>query len=112
MAEFSTLDALQAFHQELLAVREGRAVAAETLDNVFLTRAFEGELERLWSKPPKNQESRASLQKGGDNSSAAACVIMAKLLQAKLRSMEKSTLSTSISSRLRSHSQMRLISTK
>lgn len=64
MAEISTLEALQAFHQELIAVREGRAGAAETLENGFLVGAFEAELDRLWNKPPKKQESREQVQKG------------------------------------------------
>lgn len=64
MAEISTLEALQAFHQELLAVREGRAGAAETLDNGFLVDAFETELGRIWAKPARKQESRNKVQQG------------------------------------------------
>lgn len=64
MAEFSTLEVLQAFHQELLAVREGRAPAAESLENGILVEAFESELERIWSKPPKSQQSRDAIKKG------------------------------------------------
>lgn len=64
MAEISTLEALQAFHQELIAVREGRAGAAETLENGLLLGAFETELDRLWDKPPKKQDSRDAVQKG------------------------------------------------
>lgn len=64
MAEFPTLDVLQAFHQELLAVREERAVIAETLENGVFVEAFEGELQRIWSKKPKSTESRSTVQKG------------------------------------------------
>lgn len=64
MAEFSTLDALQAFHQELLAVRDGRAPATETLENAILVQTFETELEKLWNKPSQSQQSRSLVQKG------------------------------------------------
>lgn len=64
MAELSRLEALVFFHQELIAVRDGRASAAETLDNGPVVQIFETELDRLWSKPPKSQQSRDLVQKG------------------------------------------------
>jgi nuclear pore complex protein Nup205 len=64
MADVTTLDALQAFHQELVAVLERRADAAETLGNDVLVEAFEKELGNLWSPPPKSEKSRSSLKSG------------------------------------------------
>lgn len=59
-----TLEALQALHQELVAVREGRADPAEVLSNEYLVQTFENELNRFWSRPPKNELSRSSLKSG------------------------------------------------
>lgn len=71
MADMTMLDALQAFHQELLAVREGRADAVETLANDFLIPPFENELERLWSKPPRSDNSQKAVKSGATSSSAS-----------------------------------------
>jgi nuclear pore complex protein Nup205 len=76
MADFTLLEALQAFHQELVAVREGRVDPAEVLNNELLVQAFENELERLWSRPPKNEESRKTILSGTSsaaNGLAKAC---------------------------------------
>ncbi|CAM1502942.1 Fc.00g077180.m01.CDS01 [Cosmosporella sp. VM-42] len=64
MAEITTLDALQAFHQELLSVREGRADGAEALNNEFLVQVFEKELQKLWANPPRNDQSRKDVKSG------------------------------------------------
>lgn len=66
MAEITALDALQAFHQGLLSLREGRIDGAEVLNNEFLTRAFERELGRCWEKPPRNEKSRTAVKAGMD----------------------------------------------
>ncbi|KFA75128.1 hypothetical protein S40288_02851 [Stachybotrys chartarum IBT 40288] len=64
MAEVTTLEALQIFHRELLAVREGRADAVAVLDNELLTSLFEGELARLWNRPQRSEGSRAVVKSG------------------------------------------------
>lgn len=69
MAEITTLDALQAFHQELLSIRERRVDGTESLNNEFLVQVFEKELEKLWSKPARNDQSRNKVKSGRDRSS-------------------------------------------
>lgn len=64
MAEITTLDALQAFHQELLSIRERRVDGTESLNNEFLVQIFEKELEKLWSKPARNDQSRNQVKSG------------------------------------------------
>ncbi|KAI5459913.1 nucleoporin Nup186/Nup192/Nup205 [Mariannaea sp. PMI_226] len=64
MTEITVLDALQAFHQGLLSLREGRIDGAEVLNNEFLTEAFEKELEKLWTKPPRNESTRNTVKTG------------------------------------------------
>lgn len=64
MADFTLLEALQAFHQELIAVREGHADPVEVLNNEPLIRAFEHELQRFWSRPPKKEASRLKVLDG------------------------------------------------
>lgn len=66
MAEITALDALQAFHQGLLSLREGRIDGAEALNNEFLVQVFEKELGRLWSKPPRSDNSRNVVKTGID----------------------------------------------
>ncbi|KAH7159969.1 nucleoporin Nup186/Nup192/Nup205 [Dactylonectria estremocensis] len=64
MAEITALDALQAFHQGLLSLREGRIDGAEALNNEFLVQVFEKELGRVWSKPPQSDKSRNLVKTG------------------------------------------------
>lgn len=64
MAEITTLDALQAFHQELLSTREGRANGADFLSNDVLVQNFEKQLEKLWSRPPRSDQSRNQVKSG------------------------------------------------
>ncbi|KAK7428952.1 hypothetical protein QQZ08_004569 [Neonectria magnoliae] len=64
MAEITALDALQAFHQGLLSLREGRIDGAEALNNEFLVQVFERELGRFWTKPPRNDTSRNTVKTG------------------------------------------------
>ncbi|KAI6779020.1 nuclear pore complex protein Nup205 [Emericellopsis cladophorae] len=63
MAELSTLETLQAFHQELLAIQEGRLPAIDTLGNDALVIPFKTELDRIWSLPPNNDQSRKDVQR-------------------------------------------------
>lgn len=62
MADLTSLDALQAFHQELLALRKG--LGDGSIDNEVLVQNFEQELERFWDRPKKNDKSRAALKTG------------------------------------------------
>ncbi|KAF7545027.1 hypothetical protein G7Z17_g9488 [Cylindrodendrum hubeiense] len=64
MAEITALDALQAFHQGLLSLREGRIDGAEALNNEFLVQVFEKELGRFWTKPPRSDNSRNVVKTG------------------------------------------------
>ena len=64
MAEITTLDALQAFHQELLFVREGRADGVAALNNEYFVQVFEKELQNLWTKPSRNDQSRKDVKSG------------------------------------------------
>jgi nuclear pore complex protein Nup205 len=64
MAEITTLDALQAFHQELVSIRERRGDGVESLNNEFLVQVFEKELEKLWNKPARNDQSRNKVKSG------------------------------------------------
>ena len=64
MADPSTLDALQAFHQEILSLHEGRVEGVEVFENEYLVQAFERELTRIWNRPPKSEASRNALQSG------------------------------------------------
>ncbi|KAG6041533.1 hypothetical protein E4U41_003693 [Claviceps citrina] len=64
MAEITVLDALQAFHRELIALSAGFGDAIESLDNEVLVRVFETELDKLWESPPKNDTSRNAVKSG------------------------------------------------
>ena len=64
MAEIKTLEALQAFHQELVAFREGRADGAVALENELLVHIFEQELSKLWARPRKEAASRSQVESG------------------------------------------------
>ncbi|TQV91432.1 hypothetical protein V2A60_008922 [Cordyceps javanica] len=63
MADFTALDALQAFHRELVALNEGHGDGG-SIDNEILVDNFERELERVWERPRRNEESRKSVQSG------------------------------------------------
>lgn len=67
MAEITALDALQAFHQGLLSLREGRVEGAEALNNEFLVHVFQSELAKFWEKPGKNEKSREAVKSGTEN---------------------------------------------
>lgn len=60
----TTLDALQAFHRELVALRERIHSAPEVLDNAVLVQIFEGELQKIWAPPARNDKSRAEVKSG------------------------------------------------
>lgn len=64
MADYTLLEALQAFHQQLISVREGHADPVEVLNNEPLVQAFEHELQRFWSRPPKNEANRRKVLEG------------------------------------------------
>ncbi|KAH7243377.1 nucleoporin Nup186/Nup192/Nup205 [Fusarium redolens] len=64
MAEITALDALQAFHQGLLSLREGRVEGAEALGNEFLVQVFETELGRFWDKPARKGDNRNAVKSG------------------------------------------------
>ncbi|KAI8190316.1 Nucleoporin NUP192 [Colletotrichum sp. SAR 10_86] len=64
MAEPTTLDALQAFHRDLAAVRDGRPEGADSLDNPVIQAIFERELERVWQRPPRDEKSRNQVKSG------------------------------------------------
>lgn len=64
MAEVTILDALQAFHRELVALNGGYGDAAESLNNELLVQAFEKELEKLWECPARNEKSRNVVKAG------------------------------------------------
>ena len=64
MAEPSTLDALQAFHQEILSLHEGRVEGVEVFENEFLVQVFEQELARVWNRPPPSEASRNTVKTG------------------------------------------------
>ena len=108
--DVTTLELLQGFHQVLLAVRERRIPAPDAFENGFLVEAFESELERLWTKPPKSQASRTSLQKGTDDPHDPRPMRpLAKRLQAKLPSMAGHMTPTNHSSKSCLHSPTRSI---
>ncbi|KAG6004520.1 hypothetical protein E4U21_001018 [Claviceps maximensis] len=64
MAEISVLDALQAFHRELIALSAGFGDASESLNNEIIVQIFEGELDKLFDSPPKNDQSRNKVKSG------------------------------------------------
>ncbi|ATY67377.1 nuclear pore complex subunit [Cordyceps militaris] len=63
MADMTILDALQAFHRELVALNEGHGDGS-TIDNEALVENFERELERVWERPRRSEESRNSIKSG------------------------------------------------
>jgi nuclear pore complex protein Nup205 len=87
MADPSTLDALQAFHQEILSLHEGRTEGVEVFDNEYLVHTFEQELGRVWKLPPRSDESRRIVLTGW--SEFGQCANEADKTQASFPSMEK-----------------------
>lgn len=72
MAETTTLDALQTFHRELVAIREGRAETSVFKDIEQLVAVFEREFERFWDRPPKSEASRNAVRSGASPAVYAA----------------------------------------
>lgn len=64
MAEITILDALQAFHRELVALNAGYGDATESLNNEVLVQIFEQELFKIWLPPAKNDKSRNTIKSG------------------------------------------------
>ncbi|OLN81622.1 Nucleoporin NUP192 [Colletotrichum chlorophyti] len=64
MAVPTTLDALQSFHRDLAAVRDGRPDGADSLDNPVIQAIFERELERVWERPKRDDKSRQAVKSG------------------------------------------------
>ncbi|OAA38535.1 hypothetical protein NOR_06563 [Metarhizium rileyi] len=64
MAEVTILDALQAFHRELVALAGGFGDATESLNDEVLIKTFEKELEKVWECPAKNDKSRNVIKAG------------------------------------------------
>ncbi|KAI9167446.1 Nucleoporin NUP192 [Paramyrothecium foliicola] len=64
MAEMTTLDSLQIFHRELLALQEGRNDGADTLNNDELTAVFERQLGMIWNHPQRSEKSRSLIKAG------------------------------------------------
>lgn len=70
MADSSTLDALQALHQEILSLHEGRIEGVEVLENEYLVQIFEQELARVWQHPPQSEASRNMVKTGRPSSAS------------------------------------------
>jgi nuclear pore complex protein Nup205 len=64
MADVTTLEALQFFHRDLLAIREGRPESAESFDNGAIQDLFKRELARLWQRPARDDKSRQTVKSG------------------------------------------------
>jgi len=64
MAELSTLDAVQALHRDLVAIREGRSDGSDFKENDLVVVIFGREFERLWDRPPKSDASRSAVKSG------------------------------------------------
>ncbi|PFH63238.1 hypothetical protein XA68_15872 [Ophiocordyceps unilateralis] len=64
MADFTALDALLAFHRDLVAFQNGYSDGIESLGNDVLVHAFVRELDRLWEHPPKKEQSRNAVKSG------------------------------------------------
>ena len=73
MAEITVLDALQAFHRELVALHGGFGDANESLSNETLIQTFEKELRRIWDCPPKNERSRQTVKSGESHLIGDSC---------------------------------------
>ncbi|CRK41339.1 hypothetical protein BN1723_005083 [Verticillium longisporum] len=64
MAEITTLVALQSFHRDLVAIREGRPENTESWDNSLVQELFKRELSRLWQRPARDEKSRSQVKSG------------------------------------------------
>jgi nuclear pore complex protein Nup205 len=76
MAEITALDALQAFHQGLLSLREGRVEGAEVLGNEFLVQIFETGLGKFWDKPARKGDNRNAVKSGKEMICAKRGIIL------------------------------------
>lgn len=65
MAEITALDALQAFHQELRAIREGRNDGESGLSD-YVADVFNTELRKFWENPLRSDKSREMVKTGKD----------------------------------------------
>ncbi|PHH78159.1 hypothetical protein CDD82_3177 [Ophiocordyceps australis] len=64
MADITSLDALQAFHRDLLALEDGVSEDTDCLGNDLFIDIFESELEKLWHCPRKNEKGRNAIKSG------------------------------------------------
>lgn len=64
MAEITVLDALQAFHRELIALNAGFGDTIESLDNDIIRQIFEKELNKLLDCPSRSDQSRNTIKSG------------------------------------------------
>lgn len=64
MAAFKVLDILQIFHQELLAICEGRSEGTAAVEQELPQSIFENELRKIWERPRKRDESRKKINSG------------------------------------------------
>jgi nuclear pore complex protein Nup205 len=94
MAEPSTLDALQAFHQEILSLHEGRVEGVEVFENEYLVQTFEQELARVWNRPPQSEASRNTVKTGLWHHLEVLSMIKAETLQARSQPTVKNFQST------------------
>ncbi len=62
MADANSLEALQAFHRELVATCEQRILNIEVLQQSLHTHAEQ--FKKLLDKPPRKKESRDAVQSG------------------------------------------------
>lgn len=64
MTENTTLIALQDLDRILLAALEGRRDDVDFLEDDALLRIFEAELGKVWTRPPRSNESRNAINSG------------------------------------------------
>lgn len=64
MADITVLDALQAFHRELISLDAGYSDATDILNNELVVQRFESEAEKLWESRPKSAQSRNTIASG------------------------------------------------
>lgn len=74
MDDVSTLDALQFFHRDLVAIREGRPESAESFHNDLIQDLFKRELARLYHRPSRTEQSRTALKSGEASSTRPVCL--------------------------------------
>ncbi|MBE3042390.1 hypothetical protein IMZ48_07385 [Candidatus Bathyarchaeota archaeon] len=64
MAENTTLVALQHLDRILLSALEGRRDDIDFIEDDGLLAVFEAELGKLWTRPPRSNESRNAVNSG------------------------------------------------